>query len=122
MHPASNRSAEPVQPPQKGSVVSMKSKILAVVAGAVALVTTTVITATSASADSAPSSLPAGQFTLAANYHQYDALNAALASTLGTATVDTVMAHADHDRTAITDSIGVAGYTGGFGFDSTDNN
>ena len=47
-------------------------------------------------------------------------MNAALVSKLGTADVDTVMAHANHDRTA-PDSLGLAGYAGGFKFDSTDN-
>lgn len=73
-------------------------------------------------AASAPVSLPASQYTLTANYHQYDALNTALTSKLGTASVSTVMANANHTRTAITDSLGLAGYTGGFKWDSGDNN
>ncbi len=99
-----------------------KAFVAAAVAGAAAVATTIVIAALPASAASAPSPLSPGQFTLTADYDRYDALNAALASTLGTADVDTVMAHANHDRTAITDSLGVAGYVGGFGFDSGDNN
>jgi hypothetical protein len=102
--------------------MNRKVLVAAAAAGAAALATTIVIAAMPASAASAPTNLPVGQFTLSANYHKYDALNAALTSTLGTADVDTVMAHANHDRTAITDSLGVAGYTGGFGFDSGDNN
>src|SRR5512138_992605 len=74
-----------------------------------------------ASAASGPTSLPLGQFTLSSDYHKYDALNAALVSTLGTVPVHTVMDNANHDRTAITDSLGLAGYTGGFTFDATDN-
>jgi hypothetical protein len=74
-----------------------------------------------APAASGPTSLPVGQFTLASDYHKYDALNTALVSTLGTAPVHTVMDNANHDRTGITDSLGLAGYTGGFKFDSTDN-
>jgi hypothetical protein len=51
-------------------------------------------------------------------------LNDALVSTLGTAAVHTVMDNANHDRSAITDSLGLAGYVGGFGFgfDSGDSN
>ena len=79
------------------------------------------IVPSAASAASGPTSLPAGQFTLTADYHKYDAINAALVSTLGTAAVHTVMDNANHDRSAITDSLGLAGYTGGFTFDSTDN-
>ncbi len=100
--------------------MSMKRKVFAVAAGAVAVITTTVVAATTASAGSAPSSLPASQFTLTADYDQYDALNAALTSTLGTASVDTVMKNANHERTSIS-SPGVAGYKTGFGWDSTDN-
>ncbi|GIH15038.1 hypothetical protein [Rugosimonospora africana] len=101
--------------------MSVKRKVFAVVAGAVALTTTTVIATTTASAASAPTSLPANQFTLTADYHRYDALNATLTSTLGTADIDTVMTNAEHTRTAIS-SPGVAGYSTGFGFDSPDNN
>jgi hypothetical protein len=73
-----------------------------------------------ASAASTPAALPASQYTLTANYHQYDAVNAALVATLGTVPVHTVMDNANHDRAAITDSLGLAGYVGGFTFDSGD--
>jgi hypothetical protein len=74
-----------------------------------------------ASAASGPTSLPLGQFTLSADYHKYDAINAALVSTLGTAPVHEVMDRANHDRTGSTESLGLAGFSGGFMFDSTDN-
>jgi hypothetical protein len=94
--------------------------VAAAVAGVVALVTATLAGSTSAAAASGPTTLPTSQFTLSADYHHYDDVNAALVSKLGTADVDTVMAHANHDRTA-PDSLGLAGYAGGFKFDSTDN-
>src|SRR4051794_9490055 len=100
--------------------MSMRRRTFTIAAGLVTLAATT-LTATSASAASAPTTLPAGQYTLSANYHQYDALNAALVSTLGTAAVHTVMDNANHDRTGITDSLGIAGYQTGFRFDSGDN-
>ncbi|GIH15730.1 hypothetical protein [Rugosimonospora africana] len=102
--------------------MSLRTRICALAAGVIALASTMFAAAPTAYAASTPTNLPVGQYTLAANYHQYDALNSALTSTLGTASVDTVMANANHDRTAITDSLGLAGYTGGFGFDSGDNN
>ncbi len=54
-----------------------------------------------AAAAAAPSTLPADQYTLTANYTQFDAVNSALVSTLGTAAVHTVMENANHDRTAL---------------------
>jgi hypothetical protein len=92
----------------------------AAVAAVVALGTATFAGSTSAAAASGPTTLPTSQFTLSADYHHHDDVNAALVSKLGTADVDTVMAHANHDRTA-PDSLGLAGYAGGFKFDSTDN-
>lgn len=94
--------------------------VAAAVAGVVALGTATFAGSTSAAAASGPTTLPTSQFTLSADYHHYDDVNAALVSKLGTADVDTVMAHANHDRTA-PDSLGLAGYSGGFKFNSTDN-
>ena len=67
-----------------------------------------------------PTSLPAGQFTLSANYNQFSALNTALASKLPTVTVSDVMDDANHDRQAITDSLALPGYSTGFQFDSDD--
>jgi hypothetical protein len=103
--------------------VTVRKKAFAVVASTFALAAVTVTAATpSASAASAPTSLPVDQFTLTANYHQFDTLNDALVTTLGTAAVHTVMDNANHDRSPITDSLGLAGYVGGFMFDSGDNN
>jgi hypothetical protein len=68
-----------------------------------------------------PTNLPTGQFTLSADYHQFDPINSGLVSTLGTAAVHTVMDNANHDRTALPSSFSVAGLSGGFRFDSTDN-
>jgi hypothetical protein len=68
-----------------------------------------------------PTALPASQYTLAANYHQFDAVNSALVSTLGTAAVHTVMENANHDRTALPSSFSVNGLSTGFRFDSGDN-
>ena len=67
------------------------------------------------------SALPADQYTLTANYNQFDAVNSALVSTLGTAAVHTVMENANHDRTALPSSFSVAGLSTGFRFDSDDN-
>jgi hypothetical protein len=74
-----------------------------------------------AEATAGPSSLPASQYTLSADYHRFDTVNTALVSTLGTAAVHTVMDNANHDRTALPSSFGVAGLSGGFRFDSGDN-
>jgi hypothetical protein len=94
--------------------------MLAVLAGVVTTAAT-VAASTTAYAASAPITLPAGQFTLTSNYHLYDELNDALASTLGAVPVHTVMEKANHDRVAITDALGLPGYVSGFRFDSTDN-
>jgi hypothetical protein len=74
-----------------------------------------------ASAVSAPTVLPAGQFSLAANYHQFDAVNSALTTTLGAVPVHAVMDQANHDRRSVADSLGLSGYGGGFRFDAGDN-
>jgi hypothetical protein len=100
--------------------MSLRRTFLAIAAGVSTLAAATV-TATTAYAAAAPTSLPTSQFTLTSNYHQYDALNSALTTTLGTSAVHTVMENANHDRSAITDSLGVAGYVDGFKFDSGDN-
>jgi hypothetical protein len=77
---------------------------------------------TTASAATVPTSLPAGQFTLTANYHQFDAVNDALVARLGTVPVHSVMDDANHNRSSITDSLGLAGFAGGFTFDRGDDN
>ena len=99
--------------------MQMRAKIAA--AAAVAVAAGLLAVGTPAGAVAAPAPLTASQFGMLATYHQYDALNTALAGTLGTAAVHTVMDNANHDRTGITDSLGLAGYTGGFRFDSGDN-
>ncbi|MDG6105002.1 hypothetical protein Daura_32955 [Dactylosporangium aurantiacum] len=96
-------------------------RAIAVLAAGATVAATLLTATTSASAAAAPTALPAGQFTLSANYHQFDALNTALVSTLGTAAVHTVMDNANHDRTGITDSLGIS-YETGFSFDSGDDN
>lgn len=98
--------------------MSLRKSVFALLVGVLTLSTTT---ATNANAAVEPTALPAGQFTLQSNYHQFDALNSALVAKLGVVPVRTVMANANHDRTAITDSLGLAGYTTGFKFDSGDN-
>jgi hypothetical protein len=99
----------------------IRTKVVAAAVAAVTLSAATLLDQLPASAASAPTSLPAAQFTLTADYHQFDTVGAALASTLGAAAVHTVMDDANHDRTAITDSLGLSGYTGGFRFDAGDN-
>ncbi len=68
-----------------------------------------------------PATLPASQYTLTAGYNQFDTVNSALVSTLGTAAVHTVMENANHDRTALPSSFSVPGLSTGFRFDSGDN-
>jgi hypothetical protein len=72
------------------------------------------------SAQDVPKPLPAEQFTVTANYHRYDAINDALIAGLGTVSVPSVMANANRDRSPVTDSLGLAGYAGGFTFDRGD--
>lgn len=103
--------------------MSVRRKILTLAAAsAVTLATVTVVATTTASAASGPTTLPASDYTLTSDYHKYDALNSSLVSTLGTAPVHEVMDNANHNRTGITDSLGVAGYVSGFKWDSADNN
>src|SRR3954470_11269035 len=80
-----------------------------------------VAAAPTALAAAGPTTLPASQYTLTANYNQFDAVNTALVSTLGTAAVHTVMDNANHDRTGLPSSFSVAGLSTGFRFDSGDN-
>lgn len=89
---------------------------------AAAVFCSTVPAAQPAAAAAAPTTLNASQYTLSANYSQYDVLDSALVSDLGTSSVATVMANANHDRSSITDTsvTGLAGYVSGFTFDSGD--
>jgi hypothetical protein len=86
-----------------------------------ALVAGSLLVPASANAAAGPTTLPASQYTLSANYTQFNAVNAALVSTLGTAAVHTVMDNANHDRTGLPSSFSVAGLSTGFRFDSGDN-
>jgi hypothetical protein len=99
----------------------MRKRLLLVAGAVVVAGGVGVVAVPDALAAAAPATLPASQFTLAANYHGYDTLNSALVTKLGVAAVHTVMDNANHDRTGITDSLGVAGYSTGFKFDSGDN-
>ncbi len=97
---------------------------LAAVSGvlaATALVAGAVTGSFPATAASGPTTLPASEYTLSANYHQFDTINSALVSKLGTAAVHTVMDHANHDRKALPSSFSIGGLSGGFRFDNTDN-
>ncbi|WP_329048416.1 hypothetical protein OG738_38455 [Amycolatopsis sp. NBC_01488] len=80
-----------------------------------------VVAPPAAFAAAGPTALPASQYTLTANYHQFDTVTTALVSTLGTAAVHTVMDNANHDRTALPSSFSVGGLSTGFQFDSGDN-
>ncbi|WP_033222167.1 hypothetical protein [Kitasatospora phosalacinea] len=71
-------------------------------------------------AAAAPTVLDASAYTLSADYHQFDALDSALVSTLGTSPVHTVMANANHDRQGMTSGFSVAGLSTGFRFDDGD--
>ncbi|ROR43444.1 hypothetical protein [Kitasatospora cineracea] len=84
------------------------------------LVTGVLTAAPPAAAATAPTALDTSDYTLSADYHQYDALNTALVSTLGTSAVHTVMDNANHDRQGLASSFSVAGLSGGFRFDDGD--
>ncbi|HLL64943.1 MAG TPA: hypothetical protein VK453_04240 [Micromonosporaceae bacterium] len=99
--------------------MSVRTRVVAVVAGFTVVATTFTVT-TAAHAASSPAALPAGQFTLTSDYHQFDAVNGALTATLGTSSVSAVMATANHTRTGITDPLGLPGYVSGFKFDAAD--
>jgi hypothetical protein len=79
-----------------------------------------VLTSHSATAADGPTDLPVGEYTLSADYHQFDPINSALASTLGVAPVHTVMDNANHDREPLS-GVDVPGLSGGFRFDKADN-
>jgi hypothetical protein len=89
--------------------------------GAALAITTGLVVSGPAAAATGPATLPASEFTLTANYHQFDALNSALTTNLGTASVATVMANANHDRAALPGTFSVAGLDTGFRFDGGDN-
>jgi hypothetical protein len=86
-----------------------------------ALVAGLLLVPTTATAAAGPTTLPASQYTLSANYHQFDTVNTALVSKLGTAAVHTVMENANHDRVGLPSSFAVNGLETGFQFDSADN-
>jgi hypothetical protein len=88
---------------------------------AVVLVTGLSVAPGPASAAAGPATLPASQYTLSANYHQFDTVNTALVSKLGTAAVHTVMDNANHDRVGLPSSFTVPGLETGFRFDDGDN-
>ncbi|MFF4342794.1 hypothetical protein ACFY00_23045 [Kitasatospora sp. NPDC001540] len=71
-------------------------------------------------AAAAPAVLNASAYTLSADYHQFDALDSALVSTLGTSPVHTVMDNANHDRQGLASGFSVAGLSTGFRFDDGD--
>ncbi|WP_285734287.1 hypothetical protein [Kitasatospora phosalacinea] len=71
-------------------------------------------------AAAAPTVLNASAYTLSADYHQFDALDSALVSTLGTSPVHTVMDNANHDRQGLASGFSVAGLSTGFRFDDGD--
>ena len=95
--------------------------VIAAGAASVAVVAGLLTGPFSATAAAGPTNLPTSQYTLTANYHQFDAVNSALVSKLGTAPVHTVMDNANHDRTALPSSFSVPGLADGFRFDSADN-
>ncbi|GAA3552648.1 hypothetical protein GCM10022222_40380 [Amycolatopsis ultiminotia] len=99
----------------------MRSHRVTTVAGAILATGLLLAGSVPASAAAGPTTLPADQYTLSADYHKFDALNSALVSTLGTAAVHTVMDNANHSRRALPSSFSLAGLTGGFQFDDADN-
>ena len=88
---------------------------------AAGVLTSLFVNPAAAVAATAPTTLPAAQYTLTADYNQFDTVDNALVSTLGTAAVHTVMDNANHDRAALPSSFSVPGLSGGFRFDSGDN-
>jgi hypothetical protein len=101
--------------------MSVRRRFTSVGLAAGALVAGLLVSPASAVAAGTPTTLPASQYTLSANYQQFSSVNSALVSTLGTAAVHTVMDNANHDRTALPSSFSVNGLAGGFRFDSGDN-
>jgi hypothetical protein len=101
--------------------MSVRRRFTSVGLAAGALIAGLLLSPAPAVAAGTPTTLPASQYTLSANYQQFTAINSALVSTLGTAAVHTVMDNANHDRTALPSSFSVAGLSGGFRFDDADN-
>src|SRR6185437_4776041 len=99
--------------------MSVRRRVIAGLAAGV-FVAGLLLTPAPAFAVGAPTNLPTSQYTLSANYHQFDTINSALVSTLGTAAVHTVMDNANHKRQALPSSFSIAGLTGGFRFDDAD--
>jgi hypothetical protein len=100
----------------------MSGRRIAIRSGfAVAVLAAGLLVAPGTAAAAVPTTLPAGQYTLSANYNQFGAVNSALVSTLGTASVHTVMTNANHDRTGLPSSFTLPGLETGFRFDSADN-
>ena len=85
----------------------MKTNLKAAVATLGLAFAATGLAAPVAQAATAPATLPAGQYTLTADYSQFDTIGNALVSRLGTAAVHTVMENANHDRTALPSSFSV---------------
>lgn len=94
---------------------------LAVLAGAVCVAAGVLAGSGAASAADGPANLPLDQYKLSADYNQYDEINSALVSTLGTARVHEVMTNANHDREPLPGSFTVPGLADGFRFDGPDN-
>ncbi len=84
------------------------------------LVAGALVGASPAAAVTAPTALPASEYTLTADYHRFDALDSALVTALGTSAVHTVMENANHDRQALPASFSVGGLSSGFRFDDGD--
>ncbi|RJQ76476.1 hypothetical protein [Amycolatopsis panacis] len=99
----------------------MRSHRRTTIAGAVLAIGLLLAGSVPATAAAGPTTLPANQFTLSADYHRFDAVNSALVSTLGTAPVHTVMDNANHSRKKPPQPVPISGVTGSFQFDDTDN-
>jgi len=101
--------------------MTLRRRITATNLAVGALVAGLLLVPTPAVAAAGPTTLPASQYTLSANYTQFNAINTALVSTLGTAPVHTVMDNANHDRVGLPSSFSVNGLVSGFRFDDGDN-
>jgi hypothetical protein len=98
-----------------------RRRLVITAALAATALTAGVLTGTfSATAAAGPTDLPVGEYKLSADYHQFDPINSALASTLGVAPVHTVMDSANHDRKPMS-GVDVPGLSDGFRFDKDDN-
>lgn len=96
-------------------------RLVAIAAGILA-VTSAVASNSTADAATAPTPISASQFSISTTYSQQADVVSALATQLGTVPLHTVMDSANHDWTGTDSSVqSLAGYTGGFQFDSGDN-